>query len=559
MKLKIAMAGELKADQHIFGKIDLLVGQISGYLCRENADSTIQMLVSPSYTGKAWMTWNETHDFPVCTNNMRDSDSLTEHCFQVINNDTQLRNLIGEALCDKADALIVVWNEDIMELSGATWEIMQIAYDKKVPCIWISSKTSNTYCLWDSYYKKYTPQYLEAMCDPLPDGELQTVAAVEKKNWVLDFWEKRREAYLKKYKADSAVFPDKEDYLLKQDFKMEQEVSQGEAVRRVLLDKFRQFDASAIQLSSRFQAMVYQRSVLPFITTLFIAVGFYAETLIGKTASLINPALEAPVSFAAALLAGIGFLIHGCLNFYVYRLSKSQSIYNDQKDFINSRYVAELLRVLIHFLPYGIAVDLRRLCGKDRNIYNAIKHLTDEAEPEEQHIDRRTISYMLQHIKEMLADQLTYHKASANRYRAIVQSLEKWGKRIFYVGFWVVIFRGILQFILILFFMKAEGRLDVCISIGSSFLNMLALLLPAWAGYFSTKSLQNNFSYNLNNHEKMISNLQGIQERVDYFQEQEEIPMEIFHVIAEDLAEIMLIGDSSNWQNQYMNSMIKPL
>lgn len=558
MKMRIVLAGELPIDQHLFGKIDLLVGQISGYLCKDDADVQLQMLMSASYTSKSWMKWNETYQFPLCSYKMQGDDDNAAQYAQIIRKDTLLRNLIGEAICDKADALIVVWNEDVMEMSGATWELMRIAYDRKVPCIWISTKSQQIYCLWESYYKKYTPQYLSAMSEPLQSSELQPAVIEDKKGWMMTFWEKRRMVYLKKHKAETMVYPSEEDYLLKQDFKMEEETSKGEAVRHVLLDKFNRFDAAAIELNSRFQTTLYQRSVLPFIATIFLAVGFYVETLLGKTVSGIVPEAASVATLLAGLLAGTGFLIHGCLNLYVFRMSKSQNVYRWQSDFVYDRYVAEILRILIHFSPYGVVLNLRKLCGRNRKMYMTIKHLTDDAEPAEQNLDRKVVLSILQHMKEMLGDQLAYHEASRNRYKAIVNSLEKWGQIVFYFGFGMVVGRGVLQFALALFPLNYINGMDMN-SIVRSFLNMLALLLPAWAGYFATKAQQNNYRYNLNNHENMLSRLHTMRERVIHAMEQEEIPMEVFDIIIEEFAEIMLVEDTIGWQQQYMNLSVKPL
>ena len=564
MKMRIALAGELPVDQQLFGKIDLLVGQISGYLCQDNVDANLQIIVSPSYTGKSWLEWNKTHKFPLCAFQMGDSAAGMGLCEQIIRKDTSLRNLLGEAICDKADALIVVWNEDVMELSSATWELMRIAYDRKVPCIWISTKSQQIYCLWESYYKKYSPQYLSAMNEPLQREELRPAVLEDKKGRLIAFWEKRRMNYLKKYKADNAVYPSEEDYLLKQDYSMEDRASAGETVRRVLLDKFMQFDAAAIELNSRFQTMLYQRSILPFIATIFLAVGFYVETLLGKTISPWMPGfadesgLASAVILLAGLLAGIGFLIHGCLNLYAYRMSRSASIYRWQKDFVYDRYVAEILRVLIHFAPYGVGLDLRKLCDRDKKLYMTIKHITDDAEPAEQNLDRKAVLSILQHMKEMLGDQLSYHESSRNRYKAIVASLEKWGGRIFYLGFGMVLVRGLLQFGLSLFPLNDLNDMDMN-SIVRSFLNMLALLLPAWAGYFSTKAQQNNYSYNLKNHENMLIKIEAMRERVMHALEQEELPMEVFDILIKEFADLMLVEDTIGWQHQYMNLSVKPL
>lgn len=560
MKVRIAMAGYLPSDQRLFGKLDLLLDQLTEYLCKDNANADIQILMSPSYIGGEWMNWNQPHEFPVSTYLMQDESAPVEECAQSIRMDTSFRSLPGEAMCDKADALIIVWNEDVTELSGATWELIRIAYNRKAPCIWISTKSKNIYCLWESYYRQYSPQYLETFCEPLPDGELQPGSVEEQNGKFLSFWEKRRINYLKKYKADTAVHPSEEDCLMRQDFAMESEDTDGENIRQILLKKFEQFDKAAVKWNGRFQTMLYERSILPFITTIFLAVGFYAETLIGKTFPGILPDFaDGIVVTFAAVLAGIGFLVHGFMNFYVYRLSKSKRIEQWQKEFLYDRYVAEMLRVMIHFLPYGMELNFRKLCAREPKIYMTLKHLADDVQPNEQNLNRRRIRCVLQHAEEMLQEQMAYHETSIKRYENIVKSLEKWGKNIFYIGFAVILSRGGLQFILALFPISAgDGGLDWN-SIVRSFLNMLALLLPAWSGYFFTKMQQNNFHYNLDNHQNMLVKLNFMHKRIINSIEQEDISIEVINVMIEELAEVMLVEDTLGWQQQYMSSTVKPL
>lgn len=351
------------------------------------------MIVSPEYTGKEWISWSKEHSFSMCTYNMKDSSEYVEACTQVIRKDTSLRNLLGESICDKADAIIITWNESMTELDGATWELMRLAYDRKVPCVWISTKTQNMYCLWESYYKSYYPGYLETASEPLSDKEIQPEVSAVKKEKFLSFWKKCRSNFLNKFKAGTSVHPAEEDLLLKEGYQME--TLEGEAVRQILLHKFEQFDAAAIDSSTKFQAMMYQRSVLPFIATVFIAIGFYVETLIGTTTSLLIPAWEAPITIFALIVAGLGFLIHGALNLYTYRLSKNQEIQKWQQDYTDNRYIAELLRILIHFVPYGVSLNIRKLCGSNQKLYTYIKHLADEAEPQEQNLSKQNVAYVL--------------------------------------------------------------------------------------------------------------------------------------------------------------------
>lgn len=558
MKVKIALAGELPADSRLFGKMDILLEQINNHFCKATTDAEVQMLVSPSYTGAEWKNWSELHDASLCTCQMQGSTDDFSQSSQVILMETPFRSLVGESMCDQADALLVAWNEDVAELSGATWELLRIAYVNKVPCIWISTKSQKIYCLWDSYYEEYRPGYLEAVSVPLHKEEMKPSVSDTTEVPFLSFWQKRRSDYLKKYKADTSVYPAADDLLLKPDFVLEEEAAPGEISRKVLLDKFQQFDSAAICSNSKFQAIIYQRSILPFIATIFLAIGFYVETLVGTTTSLLVPDLKRVITVITLIIAGLGFLIHGALNFYAYRLSKNQQIQQWQQEYANNRFVAEILRILIHFAPYGISINIRKLCEKSPKLYTSLKHLTDDTEPSEQTVNRQSMRFVLQHMKEMLDDQLSYQTASVNRYQKIVDSLEKWGKRIMYTGLVIVIGRGALQFALVL--LKAADVMNSdTISITRSFLNMLALLLPAWAGYFTTKAQQNNFRYNLNNHLNMVAKLNPIREKVIRALEQEEIPMEIINIVVMELSETMLLQDTSKWHSQYLNSSIKPL
>lgn len=558
MKLRIGIAGELPADQRTFGKIDLLMDQICSHLRQNIPDIELLLLVCPSYTGQSWMAWNEKHQYPLCNYTIPADSGPLEPYRQVIRKSTPLRSLLGEAMCNRADIFVVVWSEDVTELSGATWELMRTAYDKKVPCVWISSKSQQIYCLWESYYKEYTPAYLDAVSVPGSAKVLRPLMAEEKAGIIFSFWEKRRIRYLKKYSADLAVHPGEKDCLIMDAFQMEEDAAVGEGIRHILLDELRGFDGAAIALNTRFQTMLYQRSVLPLLATLFLAVGFYAEPLLGRIMSGIASGISQAIAVTASLAASIGFLVYGILNLYVYRLSKSKRIDKWRKGFVFNRYMAELLRVLIHFMPYGVELDLRKLCSGDRDIYNFMQHLADDAEPREILLNHKSTRYVLRHMLEMLQDQIAYHEASVHRYEKIVYSLEKWGKTICYAGFAVVIGHKGLQFMLTLFPIGIWNEVDKK-GIIQSLINMLALLVPAWAAYFSTKAQQNNFRFNLDNHRRMLPKLRGIKGRVENALKREDIPLEVLNIMIGELAELMLLEDTIAWQRKYMESTLKPL
>ncbi|MCM1326412.1 MAG: hypothetical protein NC094_03440 [Bacteroidales bacterium] len=552
MRLGIAIAGDLPHDPHIFGKIDLLIGQLSGYFGKEGTDIELQMIVSPAYTGGAWDKWNESHLFSGRVYCMQDNIVSEDAGGQVIRCGTPLRNLLGEAMCDRADALVLVWNEDVAEMSGATWELMKIAYDRRTPCIWISSRTKEIYCLWEAYYKKYNPKYLTVFGESLSGEELRPESAEQKKGKILAFWEKCSERYLKKYRAVAGVYNSGKDQLMQPDFKMEEEAADGDAVRQILLEHFGQFDSAAMEYNKRFRAMAYQKSILPFAAAILLAVGSYSVNLFGRIFSGIAPGYAGEIGAFVSMLAGIGLFLYGCLNYYSYRLSKSPQVRRWQEAYINNRYVAEIFRILIHFMPYGIELDLRKLCGDDRKLYMAVRHLADEKEPAEVKLDQVHMLCALRHVEEMLEDQKAYHEHSIKRYQGIVRHLEKWGKAVSYMGFGIALVQGCLQFAATMPAFRVYGS-----SVLNSFLSMLALLVPAWAAYFTAKEQQNGFRFNLENHFKMRESVNTMHERVANIIKQGEIPLELFSAMAGELAEMMLVGDTVGWRKKYIEKSKK--
>ncbi len=576
MKWRVALAGELPSDAELFGIVDRILGQIREYLCPPDGDAPIQLVVSRPYTGAAWFAWNAPHGFPLMSYRMRGDADDGVTCAQTVQTDTVLRNQIGEAICDRSDILIAVWKEDVMEMSGATWELLKIAYERETPCIWISAKTKQIYCLWESFYKKYSEEYLKAVCGPVERDGLRPIEIEEKSTWFMNFWQKRYERYLKKYKAYMTEYPSEQDRLLKQDYQSKEAASQQpassqnvaasqqssasrEAVRRLLLDQFQRFDSAAVRLNQRFRAILYQRSILPFVATVFLAIGFYVETLVGGMVAQIVPTAAAEAELLTGLLAGTGFLIHGYINLHAYRMSKDPLFFRYREGFAYNRYVAEILRVMIHVTPYGVELDLRKLCGKDRKLYGMLRHVADDVEPGRQKIDTSTARELLEHMEEMLENQSAYHEASGKRYRAIVDSLKKWQKKLFYLGFVMILVRAILQFALSV--LSAQGTQELFLDSGmlKSFLNMLALLLPAWAGYFTSKLQQNHFQYNLENHENMVSKLRVLRERVARALEQEDISTELFVRLTEDSAQALVVEDTIGWNRKYRETSINPL
>ena len=105
------------------------------------------------------------------------------------------------------------------------------------------------------------------------------------------------------------------------------------------------------------------------------------------------------------VLAGIGFLMNAYLNLYKYRLDRSKTVRHWRTTFAEYRGTAELLRVLAHFIPFGLSLDLLYLCGDDPAVYRTVREIISDTEPGRTEVGQNTAKEILLHLKEMVDDQ----------------------------------------------------------------------------------------------------------------------------------------------------------
>lgn len=549
MAFQLALTGCLPEEPKITRQIDELIGQLKAYLYEQRPDVEIQLMVSPSYTGGHWREHMEPAGYAQCGYALLGDADRLAGCAHVIQTDSPLRTVVGESICDRADLLLMVWNEDVLEFQGASWELIQLAHQRKTPCLWLSSRTGRLYWAQSAYYESYAPERLRRLCQLFCQEGVEPKSGGEESIPLLSLGISLRRRYLKKYNASELSGEVVADHLLEDGFPMEEEHPQGAAAWKNLLAHFRRFDQAAIEFNGKYLAVIYWRAILPFVTSVFIAIGFYAETVLG-----VFPLPKKLLT----VVAGVGFLIHGLLNLYVYMLSRSARIRQWQQDFVESRYIAEILRVLVHFSPFGVNINLRKLCGGRQSAYVTVRRILEKEEPAVQQVDRRGVTAMLVHANELLEEQIAYHTASARRYSRIVEQLDKWSRLAFGLGFVVTLLRALLQFALIFFSPQGSINGVALSSLTRSGANMLALMLPAWASYFASKASLCNFRYNYENHCRMIDQLTGMRDRLAALEsEGQEIPIEALSMLAEEIAEIMLIEDAAFWREQHMGTTVK--
>ena len=223
-----------------------------------------------------------------------------------------------------------------------------------------------------------------------------------------------------------------------------------------------------------------------------------------------------------------------------------------------------MLRVMIHFVPFGIHPDLRKLCGDHQELYVSLRRIVWEVEPDDgyQELSETNAKEAFRHAEEMLSDQIAYHAQSVDRYDSLVKHLERWNRTIFLIGFAAVILRAFYQFFIVIPEVPDLylGNGITVAKFSKSFANMVALLVPAWAAYFSSKLSLCNFGYNRDNHKRMLDLLQNEQDNFAHLQERiGTVPGEILRVYVESIAEMMVEKDVFPWTEKYERTKIDHL
>ena len=540
---RIAMAGVCPANTQFQQTLRDLLTQIIRSVQASHKNADIFFVESPYYTDPSMIDLIRETGFPV--------KSITSPALDIPGSDQMLclhtnhPDFIGENLCADVDMVIAAWDESPDAMDGAILDLLRMARRRKLPCIWVSERTGKVFWPEETLFMPFSEdkldRYLQTAAVPVLDPASHDYG---KEIPFLGIGMRLQSVFLKKYKAAASKVNPVEDYMLRPDYRLPDAYRNKEPLRKRIIEQFSIFDQAAIALNNKYQAVVYWQAILPFIITCFLAVGFYTETIFGAM-SIQSTLLK--------VLAGIGFLMNAYLNLYKYRLDRSKTVRHWRTTFAEYRGTAELLRVLAHFIPFGLSLDLLYLCGDDPAVYRTVREIISDTEPGRTEVGQNTAKEILLHLKEMVDDQLSYHKVSEQRYAGVVRSLSKWSQYTFFVGFIFVFLRAVFNFVTILHPVSSAALGYTTIrTFSSTFANMLAMLLPAWAAYFSSKLSQCNYRYNLDNHRHMIKALEQIREQIRVVEESfTDVPLEYVGALGNSVAQLMLSEDTSMWMRLY--------
>jgi hypothetical protein len=314
--------------------------------------------------------------------------------------------------------------------------------------------------------------------------------------------------------------------------------------RKQLEDQFHRFDEEANGVAKQYREAIYFRSILPFLSTVFLAVGFYSEMLLGTIYQFGGRFSDVWMVFA-----GAGFLFNAIISAYAYFMYRNKSINQSHTEFLTSRYIAEFLRVAKLYHTQGVPVSPYFVSERARmaQARNVLRVLT----PQNHVIDTVNTHSIVNETLVWIDGQIQYHLRTKRRLEKIVVRLKKFQETVFWIGFGLVLARGLLQFLIPLFPNAINDNLNgvPLENFLRSFANMLALMIPAWAGYFTSKLSLNNFSGLFEHSEQMERKLRALQHRVENLSAKPSISYESLIALSADVLS-MQISEVDDWYEQ---------
>ncbi|MCD7820983.1 MAG: hypothetical protein LUG64_02060 [Clostridiales bacterium] len=529
------------------GKVTSLLTEVSMRLGDNSFHSGPEQIRLLAHDGLSDLFWDD-----IASINQLEIAHLSDNEQSVLADPLRRVNSYNQLL-SQADLLILLWNESFSGDEGIMWDLIQKSHEMNIPCLWVSKKKPyKAYWTEFGYFEEYKSEYLKKYCDSYFFEE--GIPYTEKKIPFLSLGEKLYARFMKKFRASDIPGSYEKDRMLDAEFFMQDNSS--ESVRKSLLGSFSTFDNSAIKNASKYRASIYFRSILPFIATAFIAVGFYSETLFGFA---VNPEIGGISLWL--VVAGIGFLLHAGVNFYAFCLAKNNQIKRWHRNFLQNRILAEFLRVYIHICPFGYTMNprtLMRKCGLDvsesSEILFRLRHALHETDPSGIAATESSRKECLSSLRLLVEDQILYHKKSVHRYEKIVEHLAKMGKYIFTAGFVIVLMRGVLQFSIFTFDIGISRNGIALKSFIRSAANFLALFVPAWASYYTSKLSLCEFDFMKQNDEDMVLRLEKCVEILDTFKDRD-ISEDVFNSVVEQVA-VLMLSEVSDWRNEIAKKVI---
>lgn len=380
----------------------------------------------------------------------------------------------GLVMLEHIDLLIAVWDGKEARGIGGTADIIRQAERQGIPVIWLDRGDLDRICCmyitgrhyddWRETLKNYMNMLLvpseednetvSEMLETFYNHIIRQNKTVKIYSDFIDFvsWTKRKEDKKSSFTSISAQIKNSYD---------EDAASYVDS----FIDNYERADCLALYYADIYRTAGLMRSILPFLATIGLAIGFYWNW--GNTTNLINV---------------LGFFLQALFLFFIIELSNKNERLKWHKKYTDYRILAEIFRQLIYLAPIGYVSRGIRNTGKYVPWYQwYYRSIVRNKGIPSIKLDSKKIDLYLCCVKDQFIDeQMDYHEDRASEFSIITARLNKLGYFFFGLGIFVTVIRCLV------YFLVQSGTLPkVFMGITvTSFTNMLSLLLPAIGAEF---------------------------------------------------------------------------
>lgn len=449
----------------------------------------------------------------------------------------QIYSMIDWVAC-QIDIAFALWDGNDSTHDGSVWMFIERCKQNGVPCIWIDiTDYEKSYWFKNIYPEPFNREALWQHIDGFYkiDALPEDVSQVQPHGYLFSkLWARASRSYEKRHGAEPVFDETKaiadnrepvqfEDVLLHhQDgqFNLERQgMSDGDSEIisenfKFLRGIFHAYEDAADRISPAIRATLFCRTWTPMLSMIFLAAGFYAETMMRFIVGKYNLMLAGRWSVDTwAFIAGIGFLLSAFMFFYN-RLN-AKPYQSNLDNYIICRYVNEYFRIVLHFVAYGMPVSERVLNRSIRDAEDPMKQrgairvrrLLRMRTPSAVILDAENCANMIEHLSKFFDTQIAYQTVGRKlRFEGLSRSVSNAVAVLLWVNLTVLALRGVFQFIAgslpqvdtlakdspLYWLSYSSGGKNV-VDFARSFANFAALLIAAWYEKYTRQRDMNHY------------------------------------------------------------------
>jgi hypothetical protein len=454
-------------------------------------------------------------------------------------------------MMEKSDLFVTLWDGTKEFNGGLIWSAILQVQKKNIPVIWFDPAAQDALFLFSNgrnipLEKDFLTRYIHDLLglggsrEKLSELKNLVGAVDSHKTWFAKYYGN----FIKKFKLPAA--PTSKDDLIEENTHLPESMKAYEGPYLQLKSAYKIADEIAIAENNNYRSALYLKAVLPFIVNLILIFGFYARTL-----GFLLP-FE---SWLWDIIIAVSFGFQFACQLFIIRVSDQNNRKGWQKKFIDQRYIAEVLRLSIHFLPINLPLNnnaasiFANNLPKDSPVSHRIRAILRNAGMNSTQIPSETErEFFFSNTDKLIKHQKDYHEYSAKKYDQINRELTKKAWALFYAGLIAIGLRVFLQF----FFLTMDTHLvDLSMSKNvhdaiQAFSNLLALIVPSsGVMIFSIMSLC-DFGNLSRRSLQMVGNLSQLKERLENERLNKKLTYDDYCRLAKQIS-TLLLQETTDW------------